>query len=1361
MSHQNHVYDRLSTRLPSLLPDHLREDAPVFESFLEAYFEYLESEILVLDSIQALDGIQLEDGTQKERGAILFEKNTFAGNPEADSSKILLNASSSSDIQSDPFTKDEYIYGQSSGSIAKIRVINDKTFLVDTISGNGFTVGETIVGRSGNQTAVVKTYKENSIVASNRLLDYSDIDRTLETFLKYFQKDFIPSLNLRDTQNPRLTLKNIGTLYKEKGTEKSIQFLMRILYGESSSVRYPIEETLFASESEYEEERQCNVIMSVGQVPKETDKILQYSDDDATLVVAEAIVEKVGIISEIDRQYQLTISRTHRGTFQPNKQVKLVDRDGVTIYTGTLTGIISQVKKDDSGTYFQLEDNSGSLRYESGNASSGYTESNPNTESEMGGGLLFERARVGSMYDLNDQIRFTGSKVDASEVDAVATVSELTRGPIEHIYIENAGTGYSANDIIVFEEAGTEGAGAEAIIAATGDELILENATAFDQYEFTATAGQTTFGGLGARDLNNKPIALNGLQVKVFVDGIEQSRQNYTIFLDRVVFDTSPTPAGGERVELVSEFTRVTLEQTTTGVNGSVVMIEDGNNPDNDQRIRRIAITSGGTGYQTLPRVFPGGYIYVDNYDSFTVGETVTNQTATANGVISRIDSKNKRLVIKKTESNIGHFVTSDIITGSSSGTEGTIKQSTVTAGEGASLFAWSSKIGGVGKIRITSQGYNFDEHAVLGSDSFYNMLIGNPTAVADLTKGVTFTGRKSGATGEVISFDEQRNLLKFTNVSGTFAENEFIDYASGQYFEVLRYDPYEARGEYAGEGIINDNFFGNKGYVSSDTTNIHDGLFYQSHSYVIKVGESINAYRSAVKDLVHPAGHIFFGEVALDRYIVQDDRDGRFTVDPKNTLGIQNTTFVPTILLTTYASEHLLLEDADPDDATLGYLDSGQDPNLLNVKQRKFKILTEDGYYIENEQAFEAKASTKKETLVLFHTTASELEDLAMQINLDEAGIPTTGTDPRTDGAITEPLTEYGDSSHRNRHLNINSVRTLISAVLKSKLRSRYSGISAIDPVSQKQYQNIAHDPVAEEITISNQRSPRLDGVVSVLNLYNTDKDYLIMTKEDAVSPIGARPSDQGKVFQFAEFLDERIALEDGNLFRSEEPRNYLNHEPQNRDEVGPRIVFEDHAKIYELSDPNDPDSYNPATSGYEDISGLVVELEDETVPEMPEYFVTERSAEMYEPYFYMENGDRMIFEDGNPITDERLGSGSNLHSFAPIGSTFRSLNKIAYQQTYKIAYHIHQESGNASNIVNNINTEPDFGDRILLESGGGFMLDETSESEGLRISQLDNLLGLMYIAELPLYANRRTNIAHSTYVSSSKVTNSTLAAL
>ena len=65
MAHEKHIVDRLSTRLPSLLPEWIQDEAPIFESFIQAYFEFLESEIIVLESKTELEGIRLEDGTSE------------------------------------------------------------------------------------------------------------------------------------------------------------------------------------------------------------------------------------------------------------------------------------------------------------------------------------------------------------------------------------------------------------------------------------------------------------------------------------------------------------------------------------------------------------------------------------------------------------------------------------------------------------------------------------------------------------------------------------------------------------------------------------------------------------------------------------------------------------------------------------------------------------------------------------------------------------------------------------------------------------------------------------------------------------------------------------------------------------------------------------------------------------------------------------------------------------------------------------------------------------------------------------------------------------------------------------------------
>ena len=58
--------------------------------------------------------------------------------------------------------------------------------------------------------------------------------------------------------------------------------------------------------------------------------------------------------------------------------------------------------------------------------------------------------------------------------------------------------------------------------------------------------------------------------------------------------------------------------------------------------------------------------------------------------------------------------------------------------------------------------------------------------------------------------------------------------------------------------------YLNDDGHVSSFNF-LQDRDYYQNHSYVIRVEDSINKYRKAIKDLLHPAGMKLFGEFLRD----------------------------------------------------------------------------------------------------------------------------------------------------------------------------------------------------------------------------------------------------------------------------------------------------------------------------------------------------------------------------------------------------------------------------------------------------------------------------------------------------------------
>ena len=1265
MAFEKHIVDRLSTRLPSLLPDHVRQDFPIFEMFLKAYFEFLESEIIVLKSKFDLEGIRLEDGTSETAAAVLIETGTASAEPDVDTSKILHES------DKEPFQVGEYIYGEKSGSLAKIKVINGLTLIVDAITGTGFAEEETITGRDGNLTGVIKTYKENSVVANNRLLDYSDIDQTLETFLKYFQKDFIPSLDLKETQNPRLTLKNIGSLYKQKGTAESVKFLMRLLYGQDAEIKYPIDETIFASDSEYSEERRVSITMDLGGTPKVNDKLVQYNETDSSIIDAEAVVESVQIIDLDNRKYGLSISLTHRGEFVFNKEACLIDRDGVTIYKGTLRGIVSTIDPTNGSIYISLEDNSGDILDEDGN------------------GFLLEKTSTGSMYDYQDVMNFTGGKTDTNTLRADSNITGLTRGGIEKIYIEDGGQDYVSGDMIVFDDDATGGNGAEAIIGSTGDELILEDALAFEQYEITATSNQTVFGGISngaaVRDDHGKPIAINLMhnKLEVHIDGVVQSQSTYSFAPDNITFTTNPNLSGGERVEIFTDKSRLLMEDGNEILLDGYKTTNAGSITSTDQRIRRIQITNPGSGYDKLPSVFPGGYIYFSDITGYQVGENITGGTSNATGTILRLEPQNNRIIVKRSSANANVFQTGETITGSNSSTAKANTTAKVSPGTGAKIYAWSSEIGGVEKLTITNQGNEFDADAVIDTaTSYHNMLITTPTGT--LNKDIVITGSKSGATAQVQSYDAIRHILKYKNLNGMFIEDEQVDFESSDTFLILKNDPYTARGKVAGEGLMHDSFLSDKGYVSAEVGNIQDSKFYQSHSYIIKVGQSINDYRSIVKDLVHPSGHLFFGEVASESLLLGTSHDGvkdvPFEVNPQNNM-VPKTTFVPTLIIPTQLSDNILMEDS-PDNTSIGPL---------------IRVLMEDGtHLLGNEEARDSSATTSKVTTWMLHTLKTEVDAQGMIFQLKDAqGI----------NVSTDTIKGAG-------HVNILNRTEFITNALNTKLDNEIGASSRPD------------------ITVFDtfvQKSPRRDGAVTVLNLETADHDYYVnntnVPTNSDYGNVAIRPADSGKVFQFWEPSEEILILEDGSKIQNEEPLNYVRFDPFNRDLHGERICLEDD-------------------------SGAFL-LEDDTVPETVEYFVTERSIELDNPFIYYENGDRMITEDNNILLKEE--SGESAHTFIPLGPTLRTLNKIAFQNCYKISYYILDETQSSDAEA----------DKILMEDGISAVLSEVSVPEGLSIKQMSDMTGNLYVDDIDEKSRKRTNIAFSSYVNSSNITNSVLNAL
>jgi len=94
--------------------------------------------------------------------------------------------------------------------------------------------------------------KQNDLTTKLKELKYvSDIDVSLTQFEEQFYNTFLSLLPKDIAVDKAFLIKNILPLYQSKGTEKSFQFLFRLLFGQEITINYPREQILRTSDGRW------------------------------------------------------------------------------------------------------------------------------------------------------------------------------------------------------------------------------------------------------------------------------------------------------------------------------------------------------------------------------------------------------------------------------------------------------------------------------------------------------------------------------------------------------------------------------------------------------------------------------------------------------------------------------------------------------------------------------------------------------------------------------------------------------------------------------------------------------------------------------------------------------------------------------------------------------------------------------------------------------------------------------------------------------------------------------------------------------------------------------------------------------
>ncbi len=514
------------------------------------------------------------------------------------------------------------------------------------------------------------------------------------------------------------------------------------------------------------------------------------------------------------------------------------------------------------------------------------------TEAVIGGSMRTEEVSRGALYTASENVvvNLPQSELGVGQF-AKTLVGETQDAKVEKIIVDpsNRGTGYSDGDLVVFDNTGSGGTLAQGVITSISGDILLESGTTFGSFEFTASGGQTTFTG---RDNHNNLLVYDPDKVLVRVKrsdatqniGSQGGNISFSVFEEvrgaanigingtSIVFTGTYAQSGhanyvgnaGTLIEVFAEPEETTLiledGLQSTGEN-KLLFDQSGASPTG--AVSRVRITTSGVGYTSLPRAYAGGEVFYSDTTTpnFTIGETVTAGTTT--GILVDHDKGANKLVIGKlqTTTDTTTFSVGQTITGSASGATCVVKQNSFTTGKGVKVLPYGKDIGKIGSLRVIESGNHFNKSSGI-PDFRHHFIFGRASATPIVD--TTVTGDFSNATGTIKIVDNDKGLISIELTTGMFRINETVTASDGKTFQILEGNPATVSAKNSSIAKIDGNYTSDIGFPSVTSQRIHDSKFYQDFSYVIKVGQSINKYRSVVQQLLNPAGTIFFGEVAI-----------------------------------------------------------------------------------------------------------------------------------------------------------------------------------------------------------------------------------------------------------------------------------------------------------------------------------------------------------------------------------------------------------------------------------------------------------------------------------------------------------------
>jgi len=796
---------KLSSLVSRQFPQHIQANNPLLVEFVKQYYRFMDSAQITLASVTASDQILLETSTES---FLALNATDDKGNNEND---YILNEEGSVG----EFTKGETITGVTSGETAVILAEDTDNLKLYISSNSKFVTGETVTGGTSGAQGVISKYRANPNESISQLLEYADVNDTLDDFFLQFRNSFLQTIpnDLTSGLDKRQLTKNILSLYKRKGTKKGHEIFFRALFNETPELYYPTVDLLRVSDGNFQTQNLIKATLlspSNGDMTKLTGQTITQANiaGNTTVNLASAVVESV------------TVNAVSLGGIQRDVATLILNKASI---TGTFQNSLGDAIIDETDEDDIINEDGSKVLQQTFSTFTGTANDDVDVTITCNIESIADDLTVtsgGRYYTINEQVPVSQQK---GGIGLSAQVDSVSYGEIESILVESGGSGYAVGDALSVTNP-TDGLGLAGEVAVVNGGFLLEQDRVED--------------GL---------IILEDSSTDQLVMEAETNSGTNDITKIKI------TNKGGGYLTLPT--VGVT---STSGSSATVFPVSTsvGN-------LLGFKILDQGYRYEEAPVLNPKLHMQIDTLSgSFTIGETVT-ATAEDNVTLESFEPLDFPILLEDFRHSILRL----------DGEEGDI----LTEDGDSIAFEENNEsavFDGFEQDGIITEDGNRLVHTIYEDDRDEDIIIithnGSDESRLQLETSDTVSGT-------IESFNTQTNILVLTDVIGTFDDKVTITGSSSSVTARVRNADQAVVSSTAGTLIETEGeFVGVRGHVSENTKKIQDSLYYQDYSYVVKVGEAIADWREYLKSSVHPAGFYLAGEVSIVSRLDAKLRSGR-----------------------------------------------------------------------------------------------------------------------------------------------------------------------------------------------------------------------------------------------------------------------------------------------------------------------------------------------------------------------------------------------------------------------------------------------------------------------------------------------------